>query len=399
MAMYKYIARDGVGNELSGVYTNVDSAQMLRSELMKLGYVLVRARRERRNGKLATRVRQREIAAFAYKFAGMYSAGLPVVRCLEAMEEQTDNRALRGVIADVRRRVEAGASLRSAFEPHRKLFSDFFLGMVEAGESAGELSRALDLSARYLEKRLDLRQKTRAAFTYPMVVGAVCFLVVLCLLIFVIPMFSQLYGRLHIDLPGPTRVLVMLSVILRHRWWALLMLGMGLVLGARRVLANPHVRICWDRLKLRTPILGPLSRLLVVTHFVRTFGMLTAVGIPIIDALEVAGAVAHNHEVSRVTADLQATTRAGQPIAQSLAAHRIFPPMVVQLVASGEEAGILAEMLEKSADLLDKDIDRMTASLLAKLEPALTVIMGLIIGLILMAVYLPMFDYMARLTS
>lgn len=397
MAAFQYMARDDAGNEFSSVYTNVESVEALRSELIKVGYVLVRARRQRAAAAPHHRVGPREVASFAYKFGGMYAAGLSIAQCLETLERQADNRAFRIILADVRRHVEAGASLRSAFEPHRKIFSDFFLGMIDAGESSGRLSQSLEASARYLEKRLELQQKVRAAFVYPLVVGLVCAIVVTCLLIFVVPVFSQLYQRMHVQLPGPTRALVIFSLVLRYWWWVLLPALAGAVWGLRRLFAHPKVRSRWDRLKLGLPLLGPWHRHLLVSQFVRTFGMLLAVGVPIIEALETAGRVARNEEMARISADLRQAIRAGRPLAGSLRAQELFPPMVVQLVASGEEAGILPEMLAKAADLLDKDADRLAASLLIKLEPALTVLMGLIIGLILMSVYLPMFDYMAHI--
>jgi type IV pilus assembly protein PilC len=394
---FTYTARDDAGNEFSSLYTDVDNVDALRQELMKLGYVLVRARRQRAPRRLGGRIPQRDVASFAYRFGGMYSAGLSIANCLETLEQQTDHSAFRSVLADVRRRVEAGLSLRAAFEPYRKVFSDFFLGMIEAGEASGRLSQSLEASARYLEKRLELQQKIRAAFVYPLVVGLVCTVVVTGLFIFVVPVFSQLYRKMHVQLPGPTRVLVALSLMLRSWWWVLAPALAGLAWGTRRVFASPRVRLAWDRLKMRLPLVGPLNRLVLVSQFVRTFGMLIAVGVPIIEALATAGGVVRNEEMSRIAADLQQAIRAGRPIAESLRAHRLFPPMVVQLVASGEGAGILPQMLAKAADLLDIDADRMVASLLVKLEPALTVLMGLIIGLILMGVYLPMFDYMAHL--
>lgn len=397
MAAYEYTARDNAGNEFSSLYTNVESVESLRRELVKLGYVLIHARRQRASVRPGRRIRQREVASFAYKFGGMYSAGLPIANCLETLEQQTDNPAFRATIADIRRRVEAGSSLRAAFEPHRKIFTDFFLGMIDAGESSGRLSQSLEASAKYLEKRLDLQQKTRAAFVYPVVVGLVCTIVVICLLVFVVPVFSQLYKKMHVQLPGPTRVLVTLSVVLRYWWWTLPPAIIGLVLGGRRVLAQPKVRIHWDRLKIRIPFLGPLNRCILISQFVRTFGMLVSVGVPIMEALDAAGRVARHEEISQITADLQQAIRAGRPIAGSLQTHSLFPPLVVQLVAAGEEAGILPEMLAKAADLLDKDADKLAASLLVKLEPALTILMGLVIGLILMGVYLSMFDYMAHL--
>lgn len=397
MAAYEYIARDEAGHEFSSLYTNVESIDALRRELVKLGYVLVRARRQRTALPPRSRIRQRDVASFSYQFGGMCAAGLSIASCLETLEQQTDNPAFQKVIADIRQHVAAGSSLKAAFEPHRRIFSDFFLGMIDAGESSGRLSQSLEASARYLEKRLDLQQKTLAAFVYPAAVGLVCSLVVMCLLIFVVPVFSQLYKKMHVQLPGPTQVLIGLSVVLRYWWWLLLPVLVGMVFGARRLLAEPKVRLRWDRLKLRLPLLGPLNRCVLVSQFVRTFGMLISVGVPIIEALGTAGRVARNEEISQITADLQQAIRAGRPIAGSLRAHAIFSPMVVQLVASGEEAGILPEMLGKAADLLDKDADKLAASLLVKLEPALTILMGLIIGLILMGVYLPMFDYMAHL--
>jgi type IV pilus assembly protein PilC len=397
MATYEYTARDGAGNEFRSLYTNIESMEALRSELVKLRCVLLRARRQRASLRPRSHIRQRDVASFAYKFGGMYSAGLPIASCLETLEQQTDNHAFRTIITDVRRHVQAGSSLKAAFEPHRRVFSDFFLGMIDAGESSGRLSQSLEASARYLEKRLDLQQKTRAAFVYPIVVGLVCTLVVACLLIFVVPVFSQLYKKMHVQLPGPTRMLVMLSVVLRYWWWTLPPAILGGVLGVRRLFAHPKVRLRWDRLKTRMPLFGPLNRCVLVSQFVRTFGMLISVGVPIMEAVATAGRVARNEEIAEIADDLQQAIRAGRPIAGSLQAHGIFPPVVVQFVASGEEAGILPEMLAKAADLLDKDADKLAASLLVKLEPALTIVMGLVIGLILMGVYLPMFDYMAHL--
>jgi type II secretory pathway component PulF len=397
MAIYEYTARDATGAELQGTYANVDNPAALRDELTKLGYQLISARRQRQQNRRLGRVSQRDVAGFAYKFASMYGAGLPVLRCLEALEAQTASAALKEVVGQVRRRVETGSSLKQAFEPHRGLFSDFFLGMVEAGESAGRLAESLEMSAEHLDKRLAVREKTRAAFVYPLIVGAICTLVVLALIIFVVPTFSQLYQRMHVELPGPTQVLLALSFLLRRGWWALLGGGAVAVFGFRYLVRQPTVNRHWERFKSRIPVLGPLGRLVSVSQFVRTFGMLISVGVPVIEALDVAANVANHWELSQVTPELKKATRAGRSVAQSLAEHAAFPPVVGNLVASGEEAGILPEMLGKSADLLDRDIDRLTAALIVKLEPALTVVLGGIIGLILMGVYLPMFDYMACL--
>jgi len=241
MASYKYTARDAAGSELAGTYTHVASVAALRQELKKLGYVLIRAEPQRDTATSFGPVRARDVVTFACKFAGMYSAGLPVLRCLQTLEQQTTHRAMKATLVDVRRRVETGSSLKRAFEPHRKVFTDFFLGMVEAGESAGRLSQA----------------KTRAAFVYPLVVGFVCCIVVTCLLIFVVPTFSQLYTRLHVDIPGPTRALLTLSSVLRHRWWALLATAAVVPLGLRWLMRHSGAKMYWHRLRSRLPLVGP----------------------------------------------------------------------------------------------------------------------------------------------
>jgi len=396
MAIYEYTAKDHTGREFSGTYDQVDSAAVLRNELAKMGYTLVKARRGKRPGR-KQKIKKSEVVAFAYKFAGMYSAGLPILNCLETLEEQAENRAFRSVVADVKQSVEVGSSLKNAFEKHRSLFSDFFLGMIGAGEAGGKLSQALASSAEYLEKQLDLKWKVRSAFAYPAVVGAVCFAVVVALVVFVVPVFAKIYQQLHAALPVPTQVLVSLSALIRNRWWFILIIAVAALLALARIRNSASMRKRWDAFKLNMPIVGKLNRMVMVSHFTRTFAMLTSVGVSIIDALDVASQVAANHKLTEITRQLQDTIRAGNAIGPSLKNYDVFPAMITELAISGEQTGTLPEMLNKGADLLDKDIDRLAHALLVKLEPALTVIMGVIVGLMLMAVYLPMFDYMRHL--
>jgi len=216
-------------------------------------------------------------------------------------------------------------------------------------------------------------------------------------LIFVMPTFIELYRQVRVPLPGPTRVLIGLSYLVAERWWAVLALIAAVVVAVRGLLEKPQVRTWWDGLKLKVPLFAKLNRMLVVSHFTRALAMLCSVGVPLIEALDVASAVAHNQKLAKIVKELQQMIKAGMPVAQSLKSYRIFPPIITQLAASGEQAGQLPEMLNKGADLLDKDIDATISSLLAKLEPALTVFMGAIVGLILIGAYLPMFDYMGHL--
>ena len=222
MPTYEYIAKDQAGHEFCGTYEDVASVKLLRNELAKVGCVLVKAKNSKtlRHGR--SRIRQKDIVAFAYTFSSMYSAGLSVIQCLETLENQTECQALKTLIADIRQKIEVGSSLTNAFEPHERIFSPFLVGMLEAGEAAGKLPEALEASAVYLEKRADLNNRIRSAFVYPISVAVVSVGVVLCLLLFVVPIFIKLYHNLHVPLPWPTLFLISLSHIVRDWWWLIL---------------------------------------------------------------------------------------------------------------------------------------------------------------------------------
>ncbi len=397
MAIYTYTAKDKTGNKFSGIY-NIENVVSLREELGKIGYVLIKARKEKTLSAQHKKIKQSEIATFAYKFSGMYTAGLPILKCLEMLEQQTENKSLQYITTDIKQGVENGLNLKTAFEKYRHIFSDFFVGMLEAGETAGELGKTLEMSAQYLEKQVELKRKIRAAFAYPIIVTVLCFVVVTYLLIFIVPVFLKLYNQLRVPLPGPTLVLVHLSNLVRDGWWAIAIGIFGIVVATRKIIQRPNVKAAWDNFKLtKIPMLAKVNRMIVVSRFTRTFAMLSSVGIPLTEALEVASLVVQNHKITQITKELQMAVEAGNPIAASMQKHDIFPPIITQLATSGEETGTLPDMLNKGTDFIDKDIERTISSLLTTLEPALTLIMGLIVGFLLMGVYLPMFDYMGHL--
>lgn len=397
MATYEYTAKDGNGIAVADVYDDIASVALLRQELKKTGYTLVKARRQKNQTPKRRKVKGDEVVTFIYKFAEMYSAGLSITRSLQVLEEQSENPSFGSIVADIRHDIENGISLETAFGKHKRIFSDFFCGMLEAGESGGKLSEALEMSAVYLEKQMDMRRKVKAAFTYPIVVGGVCLFVVGGLLAFVVPIFSKLYKQLRVPLPGPTQALVVLSSLLRGYWWAIPIIVAGITAVLWRLLKSPAFRAWWDNFKLYMPVLGKVNRMTVASNFARTFGMLSSVGVAPLRALDVAAAVAHNHKLTEIAKELQEVVERGSSIGAALKKYDIFPPMIVQLALSGEEVGQTAQMLTKGADFLDKDIDRTLSALILKLEPALTVIMGGVVGFILMSVYLPMFDYMQHL--
>ena len=235
MKVYEYTAKNKFGHKLSGTYENVDDVETLRDELGKIGYRLVKARREEREGKRKLRVNSAEVVSFAYKFSEMYSAGLSIIRCLETLEQQTQDRTFKYIISDIRQNVQTGSSLSRPFEKYRDIFSDFFIGMIAAGETGGQLAKSLEMSAIYLEKQREVRRKVKSAFAYPIAVCVTCLAVIAGLMIFVIPVFSKMYNQLHVKLPLPTQVLVIASVLVRHWWWALLIVGVATAEGCRRL--------------------------------------------------------------------------------------------------------------------------------------------------------------------
>ncbi|MBN2138030.1 MAG: type II secretion system F family protein [Sedimentisphaerales bacterium] len=397
MAVLEYTAKDAEGNRFSGVCSDIDSTTELRENLNKMGDTLLKAKWKKSPVVKRVKISRQDIATFAYKFAGMLSAGLSIVRSLEALEEQTQNRPFRRVISDVRQSVATGSTLKDAFEKQEDVFPALFIGMIEAGESGGKLSETIKASAVYIEKQADFRHKIKSAFAYPVVVGIMSIVVVSCLVMFIVPVFSKLYQQMHVELPGPTKLLITLSVVGRGYWWAILPLITVAVFVVRTIPRARRFKVRWDAFKLKMPVFSELNRMVVASSFVRTFAMLVSAGIPLTQALAIASRVVGNARLSEVARDLQESVKAGNPIASSLMKYDIFPPVVVQLASCGEESGKLSEMLDKGTDLLDKDIDRKIKSMLVKIEPAMTVIMGVAVGFVLLAVYLPMFDYMSHL--
>ena len=397
MAVYEYKARDEAGEVFSGIYEDISGISALKQELAKIGYNLIHAKRKRISKPGSGRIKQADVVAFAYRFAGMCGAGLTIVQCLDTLEKQTDKESFKFIISDIRKNIESGSSLTDAFNKYRHVFSDFFLGMIEAGESGGKLAESLEISAKYLERKADLANKLRSAFTYPVIVIIMCFAIVTALVTFIVPVFSKIYRQLGVPLPGPTQLLVIFSIIVR-RWWPFLILLAAVVpIIYRYMRKNRYVKSKWDHFKFAMPVFGKLNRLVAVSHFVRSFAMLISTGVPIIKAFQVATLVANNEKISQISLDVQKSVQVGNSVAESLGKHEIFPPIIIQLADSGEQAGMLGQMLNKGVDFLEKDIERMINALLIKLEPALTLGMGAVIGLILLAVYLPMFDYMAHL--
>ncbi|MEN6386783.1 MAG: type II secretion system F family protein [Phycisphaerales bacterium] len=397
MAAYEYTARDEAGHVFKGVYEDVNDIKALRCEFAKIGYNLLKAKRSKVFNPKNLNIKRSDIIPFTFKLAGMCGAGLSIVQCLETLEKQTENPSLKYVIADVKKNITTGSSLADSFSKYKNIFSDFFLGMVEAGESSGKLPESLEISAQYLEKQNDLRNRLKNAFTYPLIVGFMCIAIITALVIFVVPVFSKIYSQLGVSLPGPTQTLMVLSLIFRQYWLYLIIVFCLSLYAFQYLKKNKYAKTRWDIFKFTVPIIGKLNRMATVINYIRSFSMLTSTGVPILRALQVSGFVANNEKMLEISQDIQKSIQTGHSLADAMGRHNIFPPVIIQLAGTGEQSGQLTQMLDKGVSFLEKDIDRSINSLLVKLEPLLTLIMGSVIGLILMAVYLPMFDYMSHL--
>ncbi|MFH0731524.1 MAG: type II secretion system F family protein [Candidatus Omnitrophota bacterium] len=347
-----------------------------------------------------SRLSSDDLVTFSQQFASMLGAGLSLIRCLDALEKQTENMILKKVIKDVRLNIEGGSSFSEALAKHPKVFSDFFISLVSAGEKAGVMPEVLDRLASYLESQQALRQKVKSAFAYPTIVGALALLVMAFLVVVIVPIFKDIYARIHVPLPAPTVALITVSNIAVKFWWALLFFVAGVIIGYYRIKDIPVVRRQIDNFKINMPAFGNVVRKAAVSRFIRTFGDMLRSGVSVLQAIDVSEKVAKNIVISELARRMKENVRRGGLITEPLLGdQRIFPPSVVQMMAAGEESGTLPHMLQKSADTLDRDVDTAVKRLVVKVEPILTMLLAAFVAFIALAIYLPIFDLIKQISA
>jgi type IV pilus assembly protein PilC len=398
-ATFMYKVRDRQGRLVQGSL-EADNSTLVAERLRQMGYVPIAIdrkdttalKRELHLPGMGSRVRQRDIAVFSRQFATMVDAGLTLLRTLTILAEQTESKALAAIVDEVRADVEKGASLSQALAKHPKAFDQLYVSMVRAGEAAGVLDEVLARLADTIEKQVELRRNIVSAMAYPVVVFGLVVTIVTAMLLFVVPMFTKLYQQLGGGLPLPTRVLVNLSSGMTRWWWIVLGAEVGGFVAMRRWIATPAGRARWDAVKLRIPIAGRLVRKAALTRFSRTLSVLLRAGVPILESLEITADTVNNAVLARAVKDTQAGVKIGESIARPLAEHSSFPPMLVQMMAVGEETGALDSMLDKVADFYEAEVEATVAGLTSLLEPLLIVVMGGCVGGMVVALYLPMFN-------
>ena len=341
--------------------------------------------------KFGGKVKDKEMAIFTRQFSTMIDAGLPLVQCLNILAEQSESKTLRSVTGQVARHVEAGSTLADALRRHPRTFDDLFTNLVEVGEAGGILDVVLQRLAAYIEKAAALKRKVKAAMVYPCAIIGVALLVVIFMLTFVIPTFAQMFKDLGADLPLPTKVVMMLSDFVRS-YILLLIAGMiGAVMALRSYYRTEGGRATIDALMLKLPVFGTLVRKVAVARFTRTLGTLVQSGVPILDGLRITARTAGNKVVEKAVLQCRAAVTEGKTLADPLRTSGVFPPMVTQMISVGEQTGALDAMLSKIADFYDDEVDTAVSTLTSLLEPIMIVFLGVVVGGLVVAMYLPIF--------
>ncbi len=345
-------------------------------------------KKKKKGGKIS----MRDIVIFTRQFSTMINAGLPLVQALDILAKQSENPALKDVTMSVVYDVESGHTVADAFRKHPNAFSDLYVNMVAAGEAGGILDTILMRLATFMEKNDALVRKVKGAMIYPGVISSVAAIAISVLLIFVIPTFEKMFASVGLALPLPTRVVIAMSKFLTGYWWAVIAVGFVSFWWLKKYYASNAGKLVIDRLMLKAPVLGDVLRKSAVSRFTRTLGTLIGSGVSILEGLEITAKTAGNRVISDAIMESRASIAGGETIAAPLQKSQVFPPMVISMIAVGEQTGGLDEMLSKIADFYDEEVDAAVSNLLSLMEPVMIVFLGVVVGGMVVAMYLPIFD-------
>ena len=349
------------------------------------------------NIKFGTGVPKVDVSRFTRQFATMIGAGLPMVQCLDILSSQMENKELAKIVNQVKEGVQGGATLSEALARHPKIFDQLYTNMVEAGEVGGALDAILNRLAAYREKADRLIRKVKGAMVYPAVIVVVATGVTVAMLAFIVPVFAKMFGGLHADLPKPTLIVLSISNFLKANFLYIIFGAVGFFGVFAWWKRTPAGALQVDKMLLRSPVLGTLVRKSSIARFTRTLGTLLASGVSILEALEITAKTAGNMVVANAINKSVVSIAEGDTITGPLKETGVFPPMVTQMIAVGEKTGGLDEMLNKIADFYDEEVDEAVSALTSIIEPIIIVFMGIVIGGILIAMYLPMFDIIGKI--
>lgn len=399
MPVFAYKGKTLAGTLISGELKAKNRAELERSlRSKKILVTSVSTKPSQVNIRIGTGIKKVHISRFTRQFATMIGAGLPMVQCLEILSQQMESAELRRVIGEVKESVQAGTTLAEALSRHKKVFDDLYVNMVDAGEIGGALDTILVRLAVYREKADALARKVKGAMIYPAVVMIVAIAVTFIMLTYIVPIFAKMFAGLGAELPAPTQFVLSLSAFLRANILTGLGLLIALFIAYKYYSKTPNGRLNIDRVKLRLPLLGDLIRKSVIARFSRTLATLISSGVSILDALDITARTSGNRVIHDAIKKSVLSIAEGETITQPLRESKVFPPMVVQMISVGEKTGGLDEMLSKVADFYDEEVDAAVAALTSIIEPVIIVFMGVVIGGILIAMYLPMFEIIGKIS-
>ena len=391
---YAYKVRDRGGNLISGTLV-ADNEALVLQRLREQGLTPLEVGKQSRGFNIELtkkKVKLKELSVFSRQFATMINSGLPILRALSILADQTSNGELARVLNECRLDIEQGSSLSAAIQKHPKVFSNLFVSMVKSGETGGSLDSVLLRLADMIENEVKLRGKIKSAMTYPIAVVALVSLIMSGMLLFVVPQFKSIYAQLGGSLPMPTRVLLALSEIFKKYWYIVIAAVFAGRFFFRRWKATPNGREAVDAFKLRVPVFGTLFHKTALARFAGTLSMLLRSGVPILQALDIVSETVNNRTIAKAVQDVQGSVREGESMAKPLAKHKVFPPMVVQMIAVGEETGQVDVMLEKVATFYNQEVEASVDALTSLIEPLLIAVIGGAVGAPVIALYMPMFN-------
>jgi len=404
VAAFAYTAINAQGMEFDGTLAASDLASALE-QLRAKGLLAQKIDRVGDDGGSASSgvfkaVKPKSLQIFSRQFATMIDSGMNVVSSLVILEQQTDDKVLADVIAQMRDDVESGLLLSEAMARHPKVFSNLFIAMVEAGEAAGILDIVLDRVAHQIEKEQQIKRRVKGAMVYPTIVMIFATLVLIGMLMFLVPIFVKIFDQLHGQLPMLTQYVLHASNLLRHDWFVIFPIIGLLIFAFLRGKKTERGRQIWDRVRLRLPMkIGDTVRKITMARFSRTLSTLVAAGVDIIRALEITGQACGNYVVEEALIDVRNRVREGSSIAQPLVDNPVFPPMVSQMIQIGEETGELDKMLGKIADFYEDEVDASIGALTSIVEPLMMIGVGVMVGIILISMYLPMFKMLKLISN
>lgn len=398
MATYAYVGRSRSGAVRKGeleAKTRDEAVDQLRKQQVVVTSLEERAAKEGFKINFGSGLTDKDLVVFTRQFGTMINAGLPLIQCLEILSTQSENAVLRKAVGEVKVQVEAGSTFSDALRKHPKIFDDLYVNMVHAGEVGGLLDTIMGRLSKHIEKAMKLKGQIKSAMVYPAAIMGIAVIVITVLMIWVIPVFEKMFKEMSggkIGLPVPTQLVIDMSNFFQSAWYIVFGAIVAAIFAFKKYYATSQGRLTVDRLVLKLPIFGDLVRKASVAKFTRTLGTLITSGVPLLEALTICAKTSGNKVIEGALLDARVSISGGKTISEPLAKSETFPKMVTHMIAVGESTGALDNMLGKIADFYEEEVDQAVASLTALLEPMMMVFLGVIIGFIVIAMYLPIFS-------